>query len=281
MGRRALCVLSVALAPTLAHATDGLEPRAWVVWSDVECREIVDRDAEPTWHLEYGIPYEDTEITPDEVADSRRMQFFAFCRDNTPNEYLPIWITWADVMAAAEMDLVDPTTIENDRVLETSDLWDGCWFRLNADDARIPITYDDAAAGVDWDTLGVPAGGYTIQGYTWHPAFSLWTERPGFVKVIDGDSDAVGPAVAITMDDFTLYRDETAVLEGCVDAMEGSTLTAYWAVSAADPEWTPIMDETIEGTSFEIAFAVPDDLVGTSALFRIDVTDPMDRTSTA
>ena len=41
---------------------------------------IVDRTVDAKLVLNYTIPYEDTEGTSDEVADSRRHQFLAFCR---------------------------------------------------------------------------------------------------------------------------------------------------------------------------------------------------------
>src|SRR5688572_11729148 len=259
--------LVALLAPSLANAGNGVHPRTPVVWNDVECRTMVDRASGSMWHLDYGIPFEDTEVTEDEVADSRRHQFIAFCRDNSPHDFIPNWVTWADVMAAAEKDLVDPTTITDEQVLETSSAWDGCWFRINADDARLPITTENAEAGVDWDTTGLPAGGYVIHGYTWEPAFNLWVQRPGFVKVIDGDPDAVGPAVAVTTGEIILYQDDTGIIEGCVDALEGSTISASWSVAQDEPEWMPLVEaEPVEGNTFALEFPAPMALAGDSGM---------------
>ena len=61
---------------------------------------IVDRTVDAKLVLNYTIPYEDTEVTSDEVADSRRHQFLAFCRGHSRQEPLPVWLTDADVAAA-------------------------------------------------------------------------------------------------------------------------------------------------------------------------------------
>lgn len=270
------------LAPAVAQAGNGLHPRTPVVWNGVECRGMHDRTSAATWHVEYDIPYEDTEVTVDEVADSRRHQFFALCRDNSPQDFLPNWITWADVMAAGDAGLVDPATITDEQVLETNADWSSCFQRINADDARLPITTENAAAGVAWDTAAVDPGGYTLFGYTWEPPFNLWVQRPGFVKVYDGDPDAVAPAIAITTGEQVLYKNGSGIIEGCVDALQGSTLAAYWAIAQDDPEWISFVeDEPVAGESFAIEFDAPEGLVGESGMLRVDITDPMGRTTTA
>ena len=52
---------------------------------------VVDRTVDAKVVLAYTIPYEDTELTADEVADSRRHQFLGFCRGHSRQEPLPVW----------------------------------------------------------------------------------------------------------------------------------------------------------------------------------------------
>lgn len=279
---RWVCGLVALLAPITAHAGNMTHPRTPVVWNDVECATLVDRSTTTVWHLDYDIPYEDLEVSDDEVADSRTHQFFALCRDNSPQQYLPRWITDADLQSAASKELIDPATVDPADVFETSTEWEGCWFRINGDDERLPISDASAAAGVDWDLTGIPAGGYMIDGYTYEPAINVWVQRPGFVKIHDGDPDAAPPVVAITTGELVLAADEVGTIEGCVDAMEGATITAYWApAESGEVTWTPfIEDEPVAGSQFSVELAAPAGLVGDTGMLRVDVEDPMGRTFT-
>jgi hypothetical protein len=135
-----LLALLAGLAPTLVHAGDGIRPRTPMTWNDTPCATLVDRTATPTVNVAYGVAFDDTEITADEVDDGRRHQFFATCRDNGRHELLPRWITQADVDAADAVGIVPKGGIEAAQILEGNPAWDGCWVRINADDDRRPIT---------------------------------------------------------------------------------------------------------------------------------------------
>ena len=63
-----LITLAVALAPATAVAGNGTHPRTPVLWPQAPCRTIVDRSIEPILGMEYTIPYEDVDATPDEVV---------------------------------------------------------------------------------------------------------------------------------------------------------------------------------------------------------------------
>jgi uncharacterized protein (TIGR03382 family) len=294
-----LVLVAVGLAPTAAQAGNGIKPRTPVLWEDVPCMIVVDRSADPMLHLPYGVPYDDPgigeELGPDEVADSRTHQFFAFSRDIDLWSYLPRWITGTDILAydtvapPSEMgeDTFDPMDIDPEDVFETSTVWEGAWFRINADDDRRPISIAQAAMGVDWDTSMVPAGTYHLQGYTWEPPLNIWSRRPGVVKVTDGGDPAqYGPAAALHMaeaDDLIYHKGDTAILTGCLDAMDGTTVSAAWANSDPDlgMEWTPIAEDLELPTGpFEIDFAIPDEAAGFQIMLRVVATDPMDRTYT-
>lgn len=271
----------VAGLPAVAAASNGTEPRIPVDWTGAPCLTIVDRSADAVLHLPYMIAQEDTNLTADEVEDSRTHQFFAFCRARDPQSFLPRWITQDDIDRAAAVgaapDMVDP-----EDVFDTSTEWDGCWLRITADDDRRPITFAAAAAGVDWDTSTVAAGTYVVEGYTFEPAINIWSGRPGVVKVVD-DPDVAqsAPALAIDNTEEVLNKNEPVVIHGCVSAMEGSTVTAYWGEAAPDVTWVPFIEnDPVAGDTFAIDFLPPEELAGESSMIRVDITDPMDRTYT-
>jgi MYXO-CTERM domain-containing protein len=271
----------LGLVPAVAAASNGTKPRIPVDWSGAPCMTVVDRSVEPVLHLPYAVAQDDVDLTPDEVEDSRTHQFFGFCRNRDPQTFLPRWITQADIDRAvavgAAPDMVDP-----EDVFETSTEWEGCWYRINADDDRRPITMAQAAMGVDWDTSAVPAGTYVVEGYTWEPALNIWSMRPGVVKVVDDPDPAQSaPALAIENTEEVLNKNEPVTIQGCVSAMDGATITAYWGHAEPDVTWIPFIEgEPVSGESFALEFLPPEELAGESAMIRVDVTDPMDRSYT-
>ncbi len=274
-------LLAALLAPASAMASNGTKPRIPVDWTGAPCMTVVDRSADPVLHLPYMVSQDDVDLTPDEVEDSRTHQFFAFCRARDPQTFLPRWITQADIDRAAAVgaapDMVDP-----EDVFETNTAWEDCWFRINADDDRRPITQAQAAMGIDWDTSGVPAGTYVVEGYTWEPALNIWSPRPGVVKVVDDtDLAASGPALAIENNEEVLNKNEPVTIHGCVSAMEGSTVSAHWGKAEPEVEWVPFVEgDPVSGESFAVEFLPPEELAGESAMIRVDVTDPMGRSYT-
>jgi hypothetical protein len=129
-------------------------------------------------------------------------------------------------------------------------------------------------AGVDWDTSSVTAGSYVLWGYTWEPATSLWTQRPGVVKVHDGDPDAAGPAAAILLAEVSIFRDETIEISGCIDAAPG----AVYSVEVAEVEsdvWMPVLvDQPVEATELSFELTPPAELAGAFVDMRLRVDDP-------
>ena len=157
---------AVMLLPSLALAGNGSHPRTPVLWPKAPCRTIIDRSVEPTLALAYTIPYEDVDATPDEVVDSRRHQFLAFCRGTNVQEPYPTWVTWKDADAAKSKGLTPPDLADED-VLETSPEWKDCFVRITSEAQRRKITFAEAMKGVSWDLTGVTSGPYLIHGYTW------------------------------------------------------------------------------------------------------------------
>lgn len=279
---------AVAATPLPAHAGNGLHPRTPVVWNDTACMEVVDRSVDSVYLLEYDIPFEDVEVTPEETPDSRTHQFIATCRQTSPQEYLPQWISQADVETAMIHGYeVSPP---DDEIFDVNADWAGCWHRINEDDERRPITEEMAAEPVPWETADVPIGTYYIWGFTHEPAFNLWTPRAGgVIKVTDGGDPAdIGPGGAITTVGQNKCVGEVVPIEGCVDALPGSTMTAYYAstdgaeMDGWEPDWKPIVEDLeIEADSFSVEWTASEDVGGDSVMIRVDFTDPMDRTYTA
>ena len=231
----ALLLAGLAL-PTLARAGNGVHPRTPVDWQPAPaCMTVVDRTIDTKLVLTYTIPYEDTVVTADEVADSRRHQFLAFCRGHSRQEPLPVWLSNADVAVAAAKSLLDPADVKPEDVFETNAEWQDCWFRITGDDQRRPITFAEAAKPVVWDTTLLPVGPYVIAGYTWEPAFNIWSERIGVVKVIDDPDPSMSPpALALTNGEEIKFGNEVLSLVGCLDAMDGSTIAGYWSLTTGE-----------------------------------------------
>jgi hypothetical protein len=281
--RRVLAGLALAIVPlATAFAANGLRDRTPVLWRDVPCMIVVDKQQVESVHIPYAIPYEDADVTVDELPDSRTHQFVAFCRGHTVQAFLPRWLSDADVERAGLKGIVDPAEVDAQLVMETNSEWADCFLRITADDARRPITFAAASEGVDWMLAAVPPGTYTIEGYTFEPELNLWSPRPGVVKVIDSDLDPdPGPAAAITTPELVLYKAERATIAGCVDAAPGTTVDGYWRL-ADDEVWQPfVTDLAIEGDEFAIEFTAPIELAGETGLVRLDFTDPLGRTFVA
>lgn len=249
--------------------------------------EFVDRSVDPTYALVYGIPFEDTDVTPEEVDNSRTQQFFALCRQSSPQDDLPSWITMADVeqtLLSYEDFVVPPA----EDIFELATEWEDCWHRVSQDADRRPITDAMASQPVTWDTSTVPAGVYILSGYTYEPTFNLWAPRVGgVVRVHDGGDPATGgPAAAITTREQSPCVGDTVPIEGCVDALPGTTMTASFAVDsgpeAGEPDWIPFAEDVlVEGGSFTLDWEAPQAAGGESVLLRIDFTDPNGATYTA
>jgi hypothetical protein len=270
-----------------AAAANVSKPVAPASFTSADCLTTIVRADDPAGHLEIAIPFEDVGTTPDEPPGSRHMQFFATCRDPRPGERLPTWISRADADSAAA---VDPTVISpsSDDVLEESSAWSGpghagegspCVVPINAADDRIPITCEDTADGITWDTTGVPAGAYVVWGYTYEGARSVWSRRPGVVHVVDDAPETAPPAVAFSSPAARgeMRLDTGLLVQGCSAGAPGSTLELSWAALdelADDPDGAWAAFAQLEGGAFEAPFVPPADAEYAGVVFRARVTDP-------
>ncbi|MBX7084256.1 MAG: hypothetical protein K1X88_33925 [Nannocystaceae bacterium] len=277
------CGAAAVVLPRAAFAGDGVRPRTLVQWpDDVPCLLEVDRTRAPVVVLPYTIPFEDPppgeDLTEDEVADGRRHQFLALRADIDPRLALPEWISDADVQAAAAKGLVDPATVQPQAVLEHVPVLADVLVRIDADDARRPITFAVADAGASWDTSAVPAGTYVVRAYTWDPRPSAWAlPRRGAIRVFDTiDDPALVPALAVAITPTVLHRDEVGMIQGCLAAPAGTTLSAAWA-DFTDPQgaFTEFASGIVaDDGAIAIAFEPPEPLWGGFGVLRVRATDP-------
>lgn len=280
------CTGLVSLAPALVHA-HALEPRTPVDWTGAPCMTTIDRARSGPIHLlSYAIPKEDLPLPDIEPVDGRSHQFFVFCRDHQREDVLPNWINDDDVKVAVHLGLGDVSLIEPERdILVQVDAWAGCWTAINADDARRPITFEAAAEPLQWDTSALPAGTYVVEAYTWDPWFNLWTEHPGVFRIVDDPDPAANPpAAALTHPEQLVEVGEAAHIEGCVEAMPGSTMTLSWALAGTGeaPVWqVAAADVPVESGSFALELPGPADVAGRYMLVALEVVDPQGRSWTA
>ena len=283
--RRLGCAAAlIALAPAAASASNTGKAVVPVSFLASPCLVTVDQEAAPEHTFELGIPFEDVGMTVDEAPGSRRMQFFAMCRDRSPDETMPTWITRTDALEAAVVDPSVSTPPPAD-VLEESPAWNGpghggsgtpCVIPINPASDRMPITCEATADGITWDTTGVPPGAYVLWGYTYEGARSVWRRHPGIVRITRGSS--ASPAVAFSSPTAQGQMTEGAglVLQGCAAGAADAALTLSWATMGAlaeDPHaaWTEI--DRVAAGQFEVPFVPPESARYEAIVFRGQVDD--------
>lgn len=279
----ALAVAGPSIAPSTANAANGLRPRTPAEFSAVPCVQTVTRGE--VLHIDYAVAYDDTELTPDELLDSRKHQFFAYSK-TTFDFAFPVWINRADFDRAEANGDITVSFDDND-ILEVSADWPAdTWVRITADDPRLPITEAQAAMGVDWDTTDVAPGTWVVAAYTWEPENNLWSPRFGAVRIVDpADPDATGPTAFLPrVDGLLVDRAEGITIEGCVEAPEGSTITASWgtiSTGQGEPQWVPFVeDREVESGPLALDLMPPDES-GSTIKVRLEITDPNGRTYVA
>ncbi len=277
-----------------AAASNGNTPRTPPVFFEQACMRVVDRSVDPVFHVDYSIPFEDTELQPDEPADARRFQFFGICHDVRIDEVIPSWLDQADIDTALASGVLEMPPDGADVLAGHPDYdvgHDGmpgsCVQPITSVAQRVPITCDGIDGGADWDTTDVPAGNYVVHGYTWAPVASLWTRRLGVVRIHDGDTAAIGPAVALTSpaSDITVYEADGFPIVGCVDGGPETTVVVEWTRIADIDDassWQVMCGDvqTDDGT-FAVTFDPPPEAINQAIVFRATATDGQGRSWTA
>ncbi len=265
----------VAAWPGAASAINGARPRVPPSFFGGACITVVGPDA-PLLEVGVTVPYEDTELTEDELADSRMIGLYAFARDLPPAQELPNWVLADDVERALEAGLLDAAP-SSDAVLPSS-AWSDAAFGVVED--RFPISCESAGPW-PWDTRDVPVGAYVLWGYTFEPPLNLWTPRPGVVRVVDSEGSGP-PAVALQfLDDRLEFGLEQGIrVTGCLSADAGTTVTLSWARAADPATWTAF--EVLEPTedTFDSVLFPPEGALYEALYVRAEATDPQGRTFT-
>jgi hypothetical protein len=292
----------VFFASPMARASNAAAPRVPPSFLDATCMLQVHKADDPLVHFQTGIPFQDTERTADELPDSRTLQFFALCRGPDAMQPMPAWIDADDIARAAALDPAVGTPAASD-VLATALPFAGpghdgtpgsCIVPIVATDERIPITCEATQQGVLWDTTNVPPGAYAVWGYTFEPVASLWTPRPGVVRIVEGTAGgegeaSAGPAVAWSWPSTSVTAGLSAgvTLTGCAAAAPGTTVAIHWATAVElqrDPAaaWV-VLDEIAlpDGGELSIPFLPPPELLYEAVFVRAVATDPEGRTFTA
>ncbi len=272
------CGMATLLGSGSATAINGSRPRTPPTFYDAACITTVDRSRVASVDVPYTIPLRDDALSDDELPDSRRLQFFAFARDLPPLQTLPAWVDAADVERARDAGIVaEDTAPTAAQILGTSPWADDAQALTTADDRR-PITCEATREGVDWTLDTAPLGNYRVWAYTFEPPDSLWTPRPGLIRIVEGD-DSAGPAVSLTSPArrTDVFATTGARIRGCLAAAPGTTVDFAWARASALQEWTTFASVVPSEDTFEIPFVPPDETVYDALYVRATATDPQGR----
>ncbi|MEZ4450847.1 MAG: hypothetical protein R3B09_15310 [Nannocystaceae bacterium] len=285
MTQRACLITALGIWTAPARAGNGGAPRTPVVFHDAPCVEIVDRSSDPIIHLDLGTPQEDTQLTDDELDDSRTFEIFALCRDVPITQNLPKWVLPGDAERARAAGLIDALP-GPEEVLSTASAWSighdgapGSCVHAFGDGARLPIRCSTLAEGVDWDTSAAPPGPYVIYGYTFEPPQSLWTGRLGVVVVTDSSPSALpGAAIVAPARGDTAYQSPGYPLRGCATGASGTSVELSWSYAAHDIDpasWQFFAAPALaaDGT-FTAIFSAPDPAIERNVLVRAVARDP-------
>ncbi|PRP95648.1 hypothetical protein ENSA5_37810 [Enhygromyxa salina] len=275
-------VCAALASPASASAANEAHVRTPVLWPS-QCARVVDRSVDaPIVHFDYTIPVEDTEPTLDELPDSRTHQFVALCRQRPVSELLPPWITRDDVDRSVELGLVEADEVSYREILDESTIWTDCFTRITADDDRRPISFEQAAAGVEWDTSAVGPGVYSVSAYTFEPTLNLWRDRPGFVKILDDPDDPEQdlPAIALLVDEQALDPGAPIVVEACVDVLGPAQVELEWARFAPSLDWQALDTLTVDDDGpLSLDLRAPIAAADSEILVRARITDARGRES--
>lgn len=262
-----------------------MHPRTPVQWPAGACIEVVERSGDPVLHLDYAVAADDTMVTIDELPDSRTHQFLAFDRHHPPGEPLPRYLSESDLQRAIDAGLEDAEVQGTGVVIDTDPLWGPAMTRITGDDMRVPITVEQAAMGVDWDTSGVAEGAYFVAGYTWEPKLNLWSPRDAVVLVVDELGPTSPPAAAMPglfeLVDTLVTVGEPFEVRACARAMAGSQAVFEWRpTESAGAQWTSFATRSLDATDIielSASFDAPPETRGTSVDLRVRVEDTQGR----
>jgi hypothetical protein len=259
---------------------------------------VADKREQEQLDISYAVLMDDTLIEAGDipVSDAKTHQFFALTGTIYPvgiddffvpfsdvdgtGVVFPLWITHKDVQrsAAAVEQATGVTAEQTDlppaRVLETRPDFDGNWLRITADDARRPITANQAFLPVRWTLTDVPAGVYTVTGYVFSPPYNAWAPRPGVIKIVDAEHNPAAGAIKPVNEVVFAYQGRR--VRGCVDVPEETRLDAYYYLEEKpDMGWIPwLVDQSVQSGDLEQCFHIDRPDVAGSIRLRWDLRPP-------
>lgn len=236
------------------------------------CVTVVDKSAEPFVSLPYAVAFDDVEFTDGDIRlpDAKTHQFFAlrgalvwstaavelvpFEASEGPEARLslPLWISELDVQRAAAAiegsgTMFTAGDVPPHDVLDTSTLVLGRALRIDADDARRPITIGAADGGAAWFVASVEPGLYSIATYIFSPPYNGWAARPGLVHVVRDatDADSRPPSGVLEPVAGVLRSFQGRRVRACIDAPPGSTVRGEaFALSRPELGWVQWQEPT-------------------------------------
>jgi hypothetical protein len=252
------------------------------------CVTVVDKSAEQFVSLPYAVAFDDVELTDGDIRlpDAKTHQFFALrgalvwstsAVELVPFEVsegsetrltLPLWISELDVQRAAAAIEGSGTTfaageVPAHDVLDTSALLQGRVLRIDADDARRPITTGAADGGAAWFLALVEPGLYSIATYIFSPPYNGWAVRPGLVHVVRDAADGASRPPSGVLEPVTgvLRSFQGRRVRACVDAPPGSTVRGEaFALSRPELGWVQWQEPTpliAESDTLELCYRSP------------------------
>ena len=283
---RRIAILSVACgsflaAPSIAQGHSN-EPRTAVIFDDVgACALTVDRSEDPTLAMTYSIAMEDLPNPDHDLPDAKTHQFIAVCRSWSTREPPPRYLAVDDLQRSINIGYEEPAALEDpESTFETSIVWEGCWRRITADDARLPLTPEAALDGVVWDTTEVEPTAWFPVGHTFDPPWNVWKRAPYAVRVEDDLVTPTEPPVVVVPDlPKVVEHDESIVLSPCV-AARGPVSVALRYATTAEPSGWKVLDTTsvdADDPSVTFEFSAPEESWGQALLISVAIVDGDER----
>jgi hypothetical protein len=293
---------SLALAaPARAHPAPAEPP----LYAPAPCIKRADANAQDILRIDYAVAFDDVLLDPDDIPtpDARTHQFFALRGavvlgalgyELVPFEatqgaeeriVLPTWLSMLDLeraKAATEGTSImfDISSAPANALLDTHPALTHRVQRIDADDARRPITSVQAELGVGVPLAALERGSYTIAAYIFSPPFNGWAPMPGLVNVV---RETHVPAAQLESVAGVLRGGQGRAVRACVDAPEGSTVRGtFFTREAPERGWQEFAPEQpLENETIELCFRSPDPALSGTVRVRLELRAPDGSTSAA
>jgi hypothetical protein len=268
------------------------------MFTSAACVTVIDKTKQSYLDISYQLGFDDTAFGASDIplSDAKTHQFFAIAGDVLPNgpSYLvypfdepssdpidlPNWITLSDVDRAAKASfdvtgvMFSDSDVPPESVLASNAALSGRWQRISADDARLPIRVAQSLRPVHWDVKDVAPGAYSVAGYVFSPPYNDWATRPGVVKVIDADHDALAGDIAPIIESVFSYQGRR--VSACLDVPAGTQVRGYYRVEEQpNLGWQPwLASRPVESGMLDLCFHTDQAGLAGSVRLRLDLTAP-------